>query len=143
MPAEPISTAATTAALTGAVGIGAAIGVSMIDSASMSMFGVPAIVPFFAFLGAMAALVYGEPVKPWYRLLLVMSMNVILGIVGALALQYVPGFAWTVDIPSQIKAFFIAGLALWFMPALATHARPGFAGLVERVFGSQPPASKE
>jgi len=51
MTPEPIST---TMAMTGAVGLGAAIGVSMIDTASMSVFGVPAIVPFFAFLGAAA-----------------------------------------------------------------------------------------
>lgn len=137
MPAEPISTAATTAALTGAVGLGAAIGVSMIDSVSMSVFGVPAIVPFFAFWGAAAALVYSEPIKPWYRMTLIVVMNVMLGVVGSLAIPYVPGFGWTAGIPHQITAFFIACLSLWFMPVLAEHAGPALARWIGRVSGGQ------
>ena len=137
MPAEPISTVATTAALAGAVGIGAAVGVSMIDSVSMSMFGVPAIVPFFAFWGAAAALVYSEPIKPWTRMALIVVMNVMLGVVGSLALPYVPGFGWTNGIPHQITAFFIAGVSLWFMPVLATHAGPALSRWIGRFVGGE------
>lgn len=143
MPAEPITTAATTVALTGAVGLGAAIGVSMIDSMSMSMFGVPAIVPFFAFLGAAAALVYGETIKPWYRMALVVIANLILGIVGSLILPYVPMFAWSVDVPKQITAFFIAGISLWFMPVLAQHAGPALVFWIRRMTGAGQPSNKE
>lgn len=136
MPTDPISTAATTMAGTGAVGLGAAIGVSMIDSASMSMFGVPAIVPFFAFWGAAAALVYSEPIKPWYRMALILMMNVMLGIVGALSLPHLPAFGWTADVPKQLSAFFIAGLSLWVMPVVASRAGPMLGAAVERLLGN-------
>lgn len=140
MTPEPIST---TMAMTGAVGLGAAIGVSMIDTASMSVFGVPAIVPFFAFLGAAAALVYSEEIKPWYRMTLILVMNVVLGIVGSLALPYVPGFGWTAEMPKRLTAFAIAGASLWFMPVMAKSAGPALAGWIERSFGVGRSATKE
>lgn len=138
MPPEPISATATaTVAMTVASGLGAAIGVSFIDTASMSFLGVPAIVPFFAFMGSMAALVYSEAIRPWYRLTLILWANTVLGIVGAIALPLTPLFLWTDAIPKQALAFVIAGLALWIMPVLANRAAPAFAGFMDRLFSAR------
>lgn len=114
---EPTSTA-TTAALAAASGLGAAVGVGMIDHAAMAVFGVPAIVVIFAFIGAAAAMAYSEPIRPWVRMVLLAAANTMLGIVAAVGLHYVPGFAWTEGVPSQAVSFAVAFVALWIAPIL-------------------------
>ena len=114
---EPTFTAATAV---GAIvsGVGAAVGVSLVDQAAVAFFGVKAIVVLFAFIGAAAALAYSESINPRARMVFLVLVNTMVGIVASLILEHIPFFGWTKTIPGQGIAFVAAFLALWAMPVV-------------------------
>lgn len=146
MAVEHASTAAAatvTAVVSVASGLGAAMGVSMIDTVSVAVFGVPTIVALFAFLGSMSGLVYGEPIRPWVRLVFILLANTLFGVVGALAAPHVPGLGWLDAMPKQAVAFGISFVALWLMPVIATKSGPVFSEFIDRVIARRAAARSE
>lgn len=127
-----------TVGLAVASGLGAAIGMSFVDTASMALFGVPAIVVVFSCIGAVAALAYRDPIRPWVRLALLLLANAMAGIVAALALPMMPGLEWTKALPSQAVSFGAAFVSLWVTPLLISR----LPGMTAAVIPVQPDGEK-
>lgn len=132
--AEPTSIV-TTVVLAGTAGVGAAIGVSMFDSAALVMFGVPSIVILFSFLGSAGALAYSDPIRPWMRMAATMAVNTMMGIVASVSLPAIPFFHWIEHMPKQGVSFIVAFLALWFTPAITRTIGPALSTFISRWAG--------
>lgn len=116
MPEPTITTATAITALVS--GVGAAVGVSLVDQAAVAFFGVKAIVVLFAFVGAAAALAYSETISPRVRMLFLVLVNAMVGIVSSLVIEHIPLFGWTKAVPGQGIAFIAAFFALWATPVV-------------------------
>ena len=96
----------------------AALAVTALDEAAINIFGAPAIVIVFGFVGAFIAAAYSQTVTPRAKIPLLVVANALVGVVAAEGLHLIPGLAWIEPLPDQVVSAVAAFLSLWFLPLL-------------------------